>query len=59
MLIQITTGIKLMPIKKIDKKRTLCKCYENNLLWKKGRKNIYYESDLRRPNLFDYTKEVK
>ena len=54
MLIQIKTNFKVIPIKQIDKYRILCEYAENNILYKKGRKAIFYKCDLRQPNIFDF-----
>ncbi len=52
MLIQITTGFKLIPIEDLGN-RILCKYAEDNCLHKKNRKAIFYKVDLREINLFD------
>lgn len=51
-MIQVSTGFKLILIKKIDKYRVLCE-YEGNCLYPKGRKGIFYKCDLRPINIFD------
>lgn len=53
-MIQISTGIKVIPIKEIDKYRILCEYEENTCLYQKGKKAIFYKCDLRGKNIFEY-----
>ena len=53
-LIQSTTGFRLKPITKIDKSRILCEYVDDNSLYQKGKKAIFYLCDLRCADLFDY-----
>ena len=54
MLIQITTNLKLIFIKNIDNNRCLCEYYEDNCLYNKGKKGVFYKTDLREINIFDF-----
>lgn len=54
MLIQITTGFKVIPIKNMEN-RVLCKYAEDNSLYKKNQETIFYKCDLREMNIFDLT----
>ena len=52
MVVQITTGFLLKPIKK-RKNMILCEYVKSNCLYKKGAISWFYESDLREANIFD------
>lgn len=52
MKIQITTGFKLKPIKKINN-MILCEYVEDNCLYSKGKQSLFYENDLREATIFD------
>lgn len=52
-MVQISTGFILKIIKELDCNRALCE-YEENCLYPKGRKAIFYKCDLRPLNIFDF-----
>lgn len=58
MLIQITTGFKVIPIKDLGN-RVLCKYAEDNSLYKKNRETFFYKVELRQMNLFDLLDEIE
>lgn len=55
-MIQISTGFEVIILKELDKNRVLCE-YLGNCLYSKGRKTIFYKSDLRNKTIFDYIEE--
>ena len=53
-MVQISTGFKVQIIKELDNSRVLCEYEEDNCLYSKGRKSIFYKCDLRPLTIFDF-----
>lgn len=56
-MVHISTGFKVIIIKELDDSRVLCEYAEDNCLFKKGRKAIFYKCDLRPLTIFDFIGE--